>query len=326
MVLTVNIKIIWICGLALTILGFWISLPVLRKIKCGQFIRLEGPKRHQSKKGTPTMGGLVMIVAGLILWWVMLLNQAKTVFSLSCLFLAVALLGYGLLGFFDDLLKIVRKNNLGLKPSVKLFIQMMLGVMLSAIYLRTGLNTSVTILKWEIPLGFFYVVLLVLLFGYVVNAVNLTDGLDGLAGGLLLIAYGAFSVLAYHESEWEVFYFGIAQMASLIAFLLFNFHPAKVFMGDTGSLAYGAGLGAMAVLLKREFLLLIIGGIFLWEILSVIIQVWYFKRTKGKRIFLMSPYHHHLELKGLSEWQIDFYLWSVGLVLAIIGIVLGVWV
>lgn len=324
MVLTINIKAIWLIGFILTVIGFKATLPILRKIKCGQFIRLEGPKSHQGKKGTPTMGGIVMIAMGLSLWFFMMGKSHKTNQSTNIWFLLIALLGYGLLGFIDDLLIIIKKNNMGIKPKVKLFAQGMIAVVLFGVYLKTGLKTSINFFNLEISLGFFYGVFLMLLFCFVVNAVNITDGLDGLAGGLLLIAYGAFTIIAYQQNQGEIFCFGLAQMASLIAFLLFNFNPAQVFMGDTGSLAYGAGLGAMAVLLKTELLLFLIGGVFLGEILSVMIQVCYFKQTKGKRLFLMSPFHHHLELKGWSEWQIDLLLWSIGLVLGVIGLILGV--
>lgn len=319
-----NLKSIWLLGLGLTIIAFMVAIPFLRKVKFGQFIRKEGPSRHQSKKGTPTMGGIVMIIAGLILWFVMLKSSGHFIINSEVILIIVAFIGYGLIGLIDDLLIIIKKSNIGIVPRIKFALQIMLAGIIYIIYLNTGLKSEIHLFKWRIPLGFGYGIFLLFYFAFIVNAVNITDGIDGLAGGLLLIAYGILTIIVYHQAKMPIFYYGLALMASLIAYLVFNFNPAKIFMGDTGSLAYGAGLGAMAVLLKKELLLALIGGVFLWEILTVIVQVWYFKRTKGKRIFLMSPYHHHLELKGYNEWQIDLILWTIGILVGIIGLIIGV--
>lgn len=237
------------------------------------------------------------------------------------------IVGYGLLGFLDDFIIIAMKRNLGLTSKQKLLGQVVIAVIF---YITLKLNdfpTTIqipgTAIEWE--LGFFYAILIVFMLVGSSNAVNLTDGLDGLLAGTASIAFGAFAIItAYHDPEFQLItVFALTVVGALLGFLVFNAHPAKVFMGDTGSLALGGAIAAIAILAKLEIILVIIGGVFVIETLSVIIQVISFKTT-GKRIFKMSPLHHHYELLGWSEWRVVTTFWVFGIVFAVIGIVIEV--
>lgn len=290
-------------------------IPVLRRLKFGQQIRKEGPKAHQKKAGTPTMGGTIILLA---------LSVAALRFAdknTDLLILLVATLGYGLVGFLDDYIKILFKRSLGLTAKQKLLGQLLVSAVVCylLVYIGHSTNVIVPLIDISIPLGWFYFPFIVILMLGMSNAVNFTDGLDGLLAGTSAVAFGAFIIIAMKMHHPEAAIFSAAMVGAVLGFLVFNAHPAKVFMGDTGSLGIGGGLAAVAILTKTELLLLIIGGVFVCEVLSVIIQVVSFK-TRGKRVFKMSPIHHHFELSGWSEWRVVITFWIVGLILAGFGL------
>jgi phospho-N-acetylmuramoyl-pentapeptide-transferase len=332
-------------------LGPWL-INKLRQFQIGQYIREEGPKSHQKKAGTPTMGGVLIIISIVIptLLW------ADLRFAYVWMALA-ALVGYGTIGFMDDYAKVTRRRNLGLTGTRKLIYQFALGFAFSAVLLSMrsynlySTSMNIPFLKqfkpslliqpllenpWTYILGvapFCIFVALVVVFAS--NAVNLTDGLDGLAIGLMVIAAGALTVLTYagghaelanylqlarnpHTSELTVFC-GSMTGASL-GFLWYNAHPAEIFMGDVGSLGLGGAMAVVAVLIKQEILLLFIGGIFILEAVSVILQVGSYKLRHGKRIFKMAPLHHHFEALGWTESKIIARFWIAGLVLALFAL------
>jgi phospho-N-acetylmuramoyl-pentapeptide-transferase len=310
----------------ITVLLSPIFIPFLRRLKFGQSIREEGPKSHQKKSGTPTMGGIMIIISitvtSLILVW--RLNPEGIGYEL--MILLFVLLGYGLLGFLDDFIKVAMKRNLGLTSKQKMLGQILIAVIIYIILhvqdFPTYIQIPGTAIQWE--LGWGYALLIIFMLVGSSNAVNLTDGLDGLLAGTAAIAFGAFAILAWYGlPQQEVLIFALAAVGALLGFLVFNAHPAKVFMGDTGSLALGGAIAAVAILTKMEILLVIIGGVFVIETLSVIIQVISFKTT-GKRVFKMSPLHHHYELLGWSEWRVVTTFWLIGLIFAALGIYIEV--
>ncbi|SDC35120.1 phospho-N-acetylmuramoyl-pentapeptide-transferase [Shouchella lonarensis] len=298
-------------------------IPFLRRLKFGQSIREEGPKSHHKKTGTPTMGGIVIVLAVFIT--TLFIGFVFSSFSEELWLLLLVTLGYGIVGFLDDYLKVIRKHNLGLTSKQKLVGQLVIAALFYAGLLYIGLDTTISIpgTTVMIELGWFYAVLVVVMLIAGSNAVNLTDGLDGLLAGTGAIAFGAFAILAWSVELFDTALFAAAIVGSVLGFLVFNAHPAKVFMGDTGSLALGGAIAAIAILTKMELMLIVIGGVFVIETLSVIIQVISFKTT-GRRVFKMSPLHHHYELCGWSEWRVVVTFWSIGMVFAIIGVYMGV--
>jgi len=313
-------------GFLITVLLSPIFIPFLRRLKFGQSIRVEGPKSHQKKSGTPTMGGIVILLSVTLATLIMTYKYSEP--SVEVYLLLFVMLGFGLLGFLDDFIKVVMKRNLGLTSLQKLIGQIVISVIFYFIY-RTSdtFNSEISIPGTDIAFdtGWFYMFIVIFWLVGFSNAVNLTDGLDGLVSGTSAIAFGAFAVLAWNLSQYDVAIFSVAVVGSVLGFLVFNTHPAKVFMGDTGSLALGGAIATIALLTKTELVLVIIGGVFVIETLSVILQVASFKTT-GKRIFKMSPIHHHYELSGWSEWRVVTTFWSVGLLFAVLGIYLEVWV
>ncbi|HDR6270202.1 TPA: phospho-N-acetylmuramoyl-pentapeptide-transferase [Bacillus cereus] len=299
-------------------------IPFLRKLKFGQSIRDEGPKSHQKKSGTPTMGGIVIYVSMMVTSLIMAIKFNYLGAEVSLLLLVT--FGYGLIGFLDDYIKVVKKRNLGLTSKQKLVGQLVIAIAFFLFGKGQAFHTYIMIpgtdVKFELGWAYFVLVLFMLIGGS--NAVNLTDGLDGLLSGTAAIAFGAFSIIAVAQEQFGVAIFCMAVVGAVLGFLVFNANPAKVFMGDTGSLALGGAIAAVAILLKQELLLVIIGGVFVMETLSVIIQVISFKTT-GKRVFKMSPLHHHYELCGWSEWRVVVTFWSAGFLLAVLGIYIGVW-
>ncbi len=299
------------------VLGPWM-VRKLREFQIGQVIRTEGPQTHRPKAGTPTMGGLLILTASLVptLLWADLRNVYVWIAVLTTA-------GFGGIGFADDYLKIVRRSHHGLLPRYKMGLQLLLGAAVGVALLiltREGLyNTRLVFpfFKRLIPdLGWAYVLFASFVLTAESNAVNLTDGLDGLAISIFAISAGAYTALAYvtgHRvfAEYlllvrfppagELTVFGGALVGASLGFLWFNSYPAEIFMGDVGSLALGAALGIVAILIKQELLLPIVGGVFVLEALSVVLQVGYFKATNGKRLFKMAPLHHHFELIGWSE-------------------------
>ncbi|MCM3768018.1 phospho-N-acetylmuramoyl-pentapeptide-transferase [Neobacillus niacini] len=301
-----------------------VFIPFLRRLKFGQSIREEGPKSHQKKSGTPTMGG-IMILFSIVITTIVMTGKFSEPTVKTYLLLLVTL-GFGLLGFLDDFIKVALKRNLGLTSRQKLLGQIIISVIFYLVYKQNDFSTEIGIPLTDktIDLGWFFVIFIVFWLVGFSNAVNLTDGLDGLVSGTAAIAFGAFAVLAWNQSQMEIAIFSVAIVGAVLGFLVFNAHPAKVFMGDTGSLALGGAIAAISIMTKLEVLLLLIGGVFVIETLSVILQVASFKTT-GKRIFRMSPLHHHYELIGWSEWRVVVTFWSVGLLFAVLGIYIEVW-
>ncbi|WP_276355929.1 phospho-N-acetylmuramoyl-pentapeptide-transferase [Cohnella caldifontis] len=292
-------------------------IPLLRRMKFGQQVRDDGPQSHLKKSGTPTMGGIIIMLALTLAF----LKFSERGFEFWALL--VACLGFGLVGFLDDYIKIAFKRSLGLTAKQKLFGQLLFSILFCGILYAndhpTTLGIPGTHLSWQ--LGWGYYVLVVIMFFASSNAVNFTDGLDGLLSGTSALAFGAFSVVAVEAAEPQSAVFCAAVVGAVLGFLVYNAHPAKVFMGDTGSLGLGGGIAAVAILTKTEILLIVIGGVFVLEMLSVILQVASFK-TRGKRIFKMSPIHHHFELSGWSEWRVVAVFWLAGLILAAAGLFL----
>lgn len=314
-----------VMGFLICVLLSPLFIPFLRRLKFGQSIREEGPKSHQKKSGTPTMGGIVILLSIVITTLVMTGKFSEP--TVTTFLLIFVTLGYGLLGFLDDFIKVVMKRNLGLTSKQKLAGQIIIAIIFYIIANRNGFSTVVEIpgLNIGFDLGWTYVLFIIFWLVGFSNAVNLTDGLDGLVSGTAAIAFGAFAVLAWNQSEFEVAIFSVAVVGAVLGFLVFNAHPAKVFMGDTGSLALGGAIATIAILTKLELLLIIVGGVFVLETLSVILQVISFKTT-GKRIFKMSPLHHHYELVGWSEWRVVVTFWTVGLLFAMLAIYIEVWI
>jgi phospho-N-acetylmuramoyl-pentapeptide-transferase len=313
-----------IMAFLITVLLAPVFIPFLRRLKFGQSIRDEGPQSHQIKTGTPTMGGIVFLVSIVITTFVMTGKYSEP--GPETYLMILVTVGFGLLGFLDDFIKVVMKRNLGLTSKQKLLGQIVISVIFYLIFKQNDFPTTVSIPLTDISfeLGWFYCLFIIFWLVGFSNAVNLTDGLDGLVSGTSAIAFGALAVLAWNQSQYDVAIFGVAVVGAVLGFLVFNAHPAKVFMGDTGSLALGGAIATIAILTKLEIILILIGGVFVIETLSVILQVASFKTT-GKRIFKMSPLHHHYELVGWSEWRVVVTFWTVGLLFAVLGIYIEVW-
>lgn len=294
-----------------------VLIPYLHKLKFGQSIRKCGPASHMAKSGTPTMGGLMMLAALLValLWG----N-----FTPHVIIALVLTVGHAVIGFIDDYIKVVMKRNLGLTAKQKFLLQFILAgayVYFAETHIR---NTELWVpgINAVIDLGWGYYVLAFLLLVGTTNAVNLTDGLDGLVSFVSLPVTMVFAFIAYMQGMLDLSGFSLGLTGACLGFLLFNRHPARVFMGDTGSLALGGAIAALALLTRTELLLVIVGGIYVAEALSVIIQVTYFRFSGGKRIFRMSPLHHHFELGGWPEVKVVRVFTAVSCVLSVIGLCL----
>ena len=310
---------ILVTSFILTVILAPIGIPMLRRLKFGQSIREEGPQSHMKKAGTPTMGGIIFLLS--IIVTTVTCGLLLDVFTTHTVVLLLVFIGFGIIGFLDDGIKVILKRNLGLTSLQKLIGQIVIAIA-AFLLLRLGtFDTAITIpfTDWQFDLGMFYVAFLIFWLVGFSNAVNLTDGLDGLVAGTASIAFAAFGVLALFNEQADIALFAFAVTGALLGFLIFNANPAKVFMGDTGSLALGGALAMISVLIKQELLLLLIGLVFVIETLSVILQVGSFKLRK-KRIFKMSPIHHHFELSGWSEWKVVLVFWSTGLIMALIAV------
>ena len=307
-----------LAGMAVVLVAGPILIPILHKLKFGQSIREEGPQRHLAKAGTPTMGGLLMLLS---------MTVATLLFGgwrPEVLVVYLVFVGHGLIGFSDDYIKVVLKRNLGLTAKQKLLGQAALALVLAyvaQVYLQRGTEVWLPGTSQMLDLGWGYYAFLFFILVGASNAVNLTDGLDGLAAGTMTVASVCYAVIAAYFGHEGLGAFAVALAGSCLGFLWFNAYPAKIFMGDTGSLALGGALAALAVLTKTELLLGIVGLVFVAEALSVILQVFSFKTT-GKRIFRMSPLHHHFELGGWSERKVVLVFWlsGVGAALAALGV------
>ncbi|WP_431029392.1 phospho-N-acetylmuramoyl-pentapeptide-transferase [Lysinibacillus sp. LZ02] len=303
----------------LTVILAPIGIPMLRRLKFGQSIREEGPQSHMKKAGTPTMGGIIFLLS--IITTTIVCGLLFNVFTTHTVVLLLVFVGFGLIGFLDDGIKVIFKRNLGLTSLQKLIGQIAIAIA-AFLLLRLGtFETTIAIpfTELQFELGSLYIAFLIFWLVGFSNAVNLTDGLDGLVAGTASIAFAAFGVIALFNEQTDIALFSFAVTGALLGFLVFNANPAKVFMGDTGSLALGGALGMISVLVKQELLLLLIGLVFVIETLSVILQVGSFKLRK-KRIFKMSPIHHHFELSGWSEWKVVIVFWSTGLIMALIAV------
>ncbi|MBS4023673.1 MAG: phospho-N-acetylmuramoyl-pentapeptide-transferase [Dethiobacter sp.] len=304
---------LWAFAISLTLAPLFIA--VFRRLHFGQQIREEGPRRHLKKAGTPTMGGIVFMLASLP---VVFIFAPRTTELFLIVFLSA---GNGFVGFIDDYMKVVRRRSLGLKARSKLLGQAALVVVFFIVWRSLGYDTALSIpfTGRDLDLGIYYLPFLIFFVIGFTNAVNLTDGIDGLAAGSAILAFLSYVIIAAMYGAADLAHFNAAMIGATFAFLIYNLHPAKVFMGDVGSLALGGALAAMAVLTKTELFLVIIGGVFVLETLSVIIQVIIFQLT-GKRVFRMSPLHHHFELGGRGEWQVVTVFWAVGFIFAVIGL------
>jgi phospho-N-acetylmuramoyl-pentapeptide-transferase len=283
-----------------------VLIPALRRLKFGQSVRSDGPQSHLQKQGTPTMGG-VMFFFSMILGTVFLAGDSSVAW-----FMLICALGFGFIGFIDDYIKIVKKRSLGLTAKQKLLAQLVFSIALAFAADYIGISTAVTIplLGWNVELAVGYAFFVVFLLVGTTNAVNLTDGLDGLASGVTLIVALGYVLIGYMSGNVSVMVFAAVLMGSCLGFLVFNHHPAKVFMGDTGSLALGGAVAALAIVTKTELLLPLIGIIYVAETMSDIIQVSVYKKKKV-RVFKMAPLHHHFELCGWSEWKVVRVFWAV---------------
>jgi phospho-N-acetylmuramoyl-pentapeptide-transferase len=315
------------------VIGTWF-IRKLKAMQVGQYIREDGPQSHFSKAGTPTMGGLMIIFTALVatLLWAELSNSYIWL-------LILVTLGFGLIGFVDDYLKVIKKHNRGLSGRAKLLTQTVIALVAAFwLYHIPGFNTTLTLpffKQLQPDLGWGFIPFAVFIIVGAANAVNLTDGLDGLAIGPVTIAAGIFMILCYLAGNkviaaylqipyirgvGELSIFLGAVVGAGVGFLWFNAYPAQVFMGDVGALALGGVLGSVALATKQEFLLAIVGGIFVVEALSVIIQVCFFKVSNGKRVFRMAPLHHHFELKGWPEPKVIVRFWILSLILGLISL------
>ena len=314
-----SIGIIMLISFIISVVITKVEIPVLKR-KAGQNIREDGPQSHLSKAGTPSMGGIAIIIAA-SLTTIGAAVMGK-IDGLGCAIILLVFVGFGLIGFFDDYLKVIKKNNLGLRAYQKFGLQTILSVIL-AVYLAnyTEGSTSVYIPFADIYVNFgiWYIPFVVFVVLAMTNAVNLTDGLDGLASGVTAFISLFFAVAGFTYGIVTGAYFCSAMCGACLGFLVFNRNPAKVFMGDTGSLALGGGLAAAAILMKLELLLPIVGLLYVIEALSVVLQVGYFKISGGKRIFKMAPIHHHFEKCGFSEVQVVAGFWIFAVLCCIAG-------
>ena len=305
-----------------------ILIPLLRKLKAKQSLSIYLEERHHSKSGTPTMGGLIFIIPTIITMCILKI-MGKINISYNFLIVIFTFIGYFLIGFIDDLLIIKRHNNAGLSESAKLILQTIIAVIFFFLFMKAGNEPLLWIhtLNIKIDIKWWYGLFILLVLIASSNAVNITDGLDGLAGGLSIIAYIAFGLITWNtgwlEGYEEIALFEFTLVGALFGFLVFNVNPAKVFMGDTGSLALGATLGSIAILTRHEILLILIGIVFVCETLSCVIQRVYYKLTK-KRIFPMTPIHHTFEKLGWKEIDIVRLFWIIGLIAAMISIGFGI--
>ncbi|MFK4783290.1 phospho-N-acetylmuramoyl-pentapeptide-transferase [Lactococcus petauri] len=315
-------------ALVLTAIGIPRFIMFFHKKKLGGQPTLEEVKQHASKSGTPTMGGLVFVVAALIVSAVfaLIFAQFTPMFITAWWVLAM----YSLIGFLDDFMKIFsQKNDGGLKASHKLLAQIATGIVSYLILMQVDSTNVLNILGWKIDLGWFFAVFIIFWLVGWSNAVNLTDGIDGLASITVAISLSAYAVIAAAQGRYDVLLIILSVIGGLIAFFFFNHKPAKIFMGDVGSLGLGGFIAIVSILLHVEWTLLLIGFIYILETVSVMMQVSYFKVTHGKRIFRMTPIHHHFELggfsgkgKGWSEWKIDIVFWCVTALLSILALVI----
>jgi len=309
--------LVGLISFAITVISSLCIIPYLRKLKIGQMVRADGPESHLKKQGTPTMGGVMMLIAIIIL-------LAIFAFKYHILVLPIILIaGFGIVGFIDDRKKLVEHSSDGISAKTKMMLLFIFSAIFIVLYLTVfNLGTDLLIpfmnVPFNLPVGIFVLFTMVVLLG-TSNAINLTDGLDGLCSGIVAIVMTLFTLVAIKNGDTAMVILGAATVGANLGFLIFNVKPAKVFMGDTGSLALGAAVAAIAIIMKMPIYLLIVALIPVIETLSVAMQVIYFKATKGKRLFKMAPLHHHLELSGMKETTVVVLFWSITILLAVIA-------
>ena len=320
-----------VVAISLLVVSFLVTVLMLPRLikylhylKFGQAIREEGPQSHMHKKGTPTMGGISFIVATVLaLIIAMFIDSSNIKYYFLFIYTTIS---FSIIGYIDDMLIVVKKKNDGLAPRKKLMLQILFSVIFYVLvkFIYEDINyIYIPGLEYQLNISYLYMVFVVFWQTGFSNAVNLTDGLDGLATSVTIITTSTFALLAYKENNFPVFVFCLVLVGALIGFLLFNKNPAKIFMGDTGSLALGGILAAISIILHKEIAFIFIGLVYILETLSVIIQVAYFKKT-GKRIFKMSPLHHHFELSGYGEVKTVYLFVIIALISSGVGYFLGV--
>ena len=313
-----------VASFLVTILMLPRLIKYLHYLKFGQAIREEGPQSHMHKKGTPTMGGISFIVATVLaLIIAMFIDSSNIKYYFLFIYTTIS---FSIIGYIDDMLIVVKKKNDGLAPRKKLMLQILFSIIFYVLvkFIYEDINyIYIPGLEYQLNISYLYIVFVVFWQTGFSNAVNLTDGLDGLATSVTIITTSTFALLAYKENNFPIFVFCLVLVGALIGFLLFNKNPAKIFMGDTGSLALGGILAAISIILHKEIAFILIGLVYILETLSVIIQVAYFKKT-GKRIFKMSPLHHHFELSGYGEVKTVYLFVIIALISSGVGYFLGV--
>ncbi len=320
-----------VVAISLLVVSFLVTVLMLPRLikylhylKFGQAIREEGPQSHMHKKGTPTMGGISFIVATVLaLIIAMFIDSSNIKYYILFIYTTIS---FSIIGYIDDMLIVVKKKNDGLAPRKKLMLQILFSIIFYVLvkFIYEDINyIYIPGLEYQLNISYLYMIFVVFWQTGFSNAVNLTDGLDGLATSVTIITTSTFALLAYKENNFPVLVFCLTIVGALVGFLLFNRNPAKIFMGDTGSLALGGILAAISVILHKEIAFLFIGLVYILETLSVIIQVAYFKKT-GKRIFKMSPLHHHFELSGYGEVKTVYIFVIIAMISSAIGYFIGV--
>ena len=325
LILTKSVLALMVGFLSAVVVGL-LLIPFLKRINFGQRISEYVGESHRKKEGTPTMGGLIFIIPTL-LGIIYLVLTKKVSLTYNLIIVLAVFVSYAFLGFLDDYLSIKKGKNEGLTVSQKFLGQVIIALIFFAVYMKYNGNTNftVTTLGIDINLGWGYGIYILLLLVGFSNAVNLTDGLDGLSGGLSAIAFIAYALISIFIGAQDMGIFCFLLVGALLGFLMFNGYPARCFMGDCGSLALGAVLATVAILTKREVTLFVVGFVFVIETLSVMIQVFWYKKTH-KRIFLMTPIHHHFEKLGYEEPDIVKAFWLVGIICSLLGIFFAVWI
>lgn len=302
-----------------------ILIPLLKRLKFGQAIRTDGPQSHLKKSGTPTMGGFIFLFSTLITTIIGLIFWDNLVINRTLLMLVIPLFGCSFIGFIDDFIIVVKKDNNGLRPKHKMLGLTLIAAAFLYLFVTTGIAGFPTVINlgiFSIDFAWGYGIWVLILIVGSSNATNLTDGLDGLLGGCSLIVFAVFGMIALMLEDYTVAWFAFIMVGALAGFLVFNLNPAKVFMGDTGSLGLGALMAAMVMILGHDWLLVVVGFVFVIETLSVILQVAYFKKTGGKRLFKMAPLHHHFEESGWSERKVVFVFWMITLMLGVTALLI----
>ena len=316
-------------GFVLSICVGLVVLPMMKKLNARQTVSEFINKRHQLKNGTPTLGGLIFIIPPFLSIFLLMIKGSIQM-NYNLFIIIFVFLSYGLLGFYDDFKKIMFHDNKGLSIKIKFVLQLLIAIAFYLIYHKFGGTSTleISLFNFKVDLGIYYTLFILFLLVATTNAVNITDGLDGLCGGLSFLAVLAYGIIAW-GSTWIVGYQSIAIFCfilcgSIMGFLLFNAHPAKIFMGDTGSLALGGALASVAILTHHEISLALIGGVFVVETLSSMIQIIAIRKFH-KKVFLKAPLHHHFEELGWTETDIVRVFYVVGFLLAMFGVVYGVW-